>query len=171
MVAHGSKALLAHVDPSDQGFARIVEKETFPAMKNGFWGRASFFTPIPAGSPHTDFVSVLAAGDQSTLEIGYYQGVWQLTFYPTAGGEMPQGSTTMVPRNAWVCLEFHIQRTAPLIEIFIDGGSVAQYMGNNLNVPEFTGLKLGYGNHSALAGSDEAYYDDFALDLNRIGCP
>ncbi len=168
--AHGAHSAHAHVTGTDQGHAYLEETQTFPALKDGLWGRASFMTDIPSSAGHTAFASVLN-GTQSLLEVGISNGKWQLTFYEP-GQEHPVGYNTSVPVHEWVCLEWHLQRNAdPLIEVFIDGGSAAKYGYTNQSVPEFTQLRFGFENHSVNDGGTDSYWDDVAINDARIGCP
>lgn len=169
-VAHGTHAMHAFVSENGGGFAYLQETTTFPALADGMWGRASFYTSVATTSGHSDFIDAVA-GTHTALEVGYGNGTWQLTQYPAAGGENPAGYPAMVPRNAWTCLEWHFQRISPQIEVFIDGVSVARYARDGLDVPALTALKLGFGNHSANAPTNESFFDDVVLDTSRIGCP
>lgn len=170
VVAHGAGALRAYVHETSGGFARLIETETFPALAEGLWGRASFRTSIAVTSGHSDFIDAFA-GDRSVLEIGISNGRFQLTHYPPGGGENPAGYDTDVPRDRWACMEWHFQRVSPQIEVFIDGVAVAQFARDGLEVPALTGLGLGFGNHGATDPTNEAFFDDVALGNARLGCP
>ena len=169
MVSGGLQSARSHVNNTGGGFAWFTETSTFPALADGLWGRARFFTSIAETSGHSDFIAIHTATDG--LEIGISQKHWQLTWYPAGGGEHPVGYNTEVPIGRWVCLEWHFQRNAdPLIEVFVDGTSLATYGYQAQNLGPFTDLRLGFGNHSATDPANDAYYDDLAIDAARVGC-
>jgi hypothetical protein len=111
---------------------------------------------------------------------------WQTT------AEMPTtlctvGATTeTITAGAWVCVEWMIDRTKPELHMWIDGvaqnevdvigsggtcsvGTAATWTG-----PEhFTDLDLGFEMWGSDAGPAawEAWYDEFAIGTQRLGCP
>ena len=170
MVAHGNYAAHAHLTEVQGGFAMLRETTTFPELEEGLWGRAYFFTTLPAETGHTGFFSAYV-GENRVFEVGAGGGTWQLTYYPAPGSENPAGYPGEVPTNEWVCFEWHFDRTGtPRIEIFIDGESVAAYENNEGEVAPLTAISLGIDNHSATVGSNDVYLDDIAIDGERIGC-
>jgi hypothetical protein len=171
----GTYAGHAHVDPSEGGFARLKESQTFPALADALWGRASFYTTVAASTGHTAFVSVFIGSGAAILEIGQSTGTWQLTYYDPNGAEAPQANNAQIPRSRWVCLEFHFVRApatgAPLIEVFIDGALADSYLSAGQTLPPFTALGLGVEDHSASAPGDDVFLDDIAIGATRMGCP
>ena len=171
----GTYAAHAHVDPSEGGFARLKESQTFPALADALWGRASFYTTVAASTGHTAFVSVFIGSGAAILEIGQSTGTWQLTYYDPNGAEAPQANVAQIPRSRWVCLEFHFVRApatgGPLIEVFIDGTLADSYLSAGQTVPPFTALGLGIEDHSASPPGDDVFLDDIAIGATRMGCP
>lgn len=169
-VAHGSFAARAHLSETQGGFAILREAVTFPELADSLWGRAYFFTTLPAETGHTGFFSAYVDEDR-VFEVGAGNGTWQLTYYPSPGSENPAGYPGEVPVGEWVCFEWHFDRVgSPRIEIFIDGESVAVYENNEGEVAPLTSVGLGMDNHSATVGSNDVYLDDIAIDAERVGC-
>jgi hypothetical protein len=170
MAAHGQRAAHGHIDPSDQGFATIDEKATFPALAHELWGRAYFYIPIPATDGHTLLVSA-SAGTKEQLEIGISTGNWQLTYYDAGGNEHPVGSMATYPRSKWTCLEWHFTTSGTnFIELYVDGALADSYPTQGKTVQALTTMSLGIQNHSANTPPDDVYIDDVAVDATRINC-
>lgn len=170
-VAHGARAFHAHVASVQGGFARIREMETFPQLADELWGRAFFRTNVPLDAGHTGFIWAMS-GDANVLEIGYGNGNYQLTWYPMPGAENPAGYDVAVPRDQWVCLEWHFDRLAsPQIEVFVDGDLAVDYARDDADIPAFTALQIGIDNHGPTSADNDVWLDDIAIDAARIGCP
>jgi hypothetical protein len=167
--AHGGFAAHAHLTNSGGGFAYLKTKTPFPTLASELWGRAYFFHTIDATVAHNALIKAESNGAQ-TLEVGQSQGKVQLTFYPPSG-EAPAGYQTAIPAGKWVCLEWHMSKTLPQIELYADGTSIAQlkYMGAS-SVPSLSDIELGFETHSANSATDDVYFDDVALDAKRVGC-
>jgi hypothetical protein len=167
--AHGGHAALAHIANAGGGFAYIRAKSPFPQLASGMWGRAYVFHTIDATVGHNALVKAESpAGD--VLEVGQGGGKVQLTFYPPSG-EKPVGYPTAIPRGTWTCMEWHMAKASPQIELFVDGTSIATYAYSGAEVvPAFTSVKLGIETHSANTSTDDVYLDDIAIDGARIGC-
>ncbi len=95
-------------------------------------------------------------------------------------------SETITP-GKWVCVEWMVDRTKPELHMWLDGvaqtqvdvsgggGTCAYGTGTTWQGPEhFTELDLGWevwGNDAAPGGSWEAWFDEFALGTEKLGCP
>jgi hypothetical protein len=168
-VAHGKNAALAHLIDTGGGFAMLRETSTFPALADDLWGRAYFYTTVSSSASHTGFVSAYVQ-DQRVLEVGQYNGQWQLTYYDP-NKEYPAGYPDAIPQNKWVCLEWHFSRTGPkLIEVFVDGAATVSYDANGHQPGQLTAAAIGIDNHGANPAPNDAYWDDVAIDAKRVGC-
>ena len=168
-VHHGGFAAHAHLSNAGGGFANIRTKTPFPKLAGDLWGRAYVLQTVDATVGHNALVKMESSG-AGVLEVGQSQGKVQLTFYPPTG-ENPAGYATSIPEAAWTCLEWHMAKTAPQIELFADGVSLATYTyGGAATIPSFTAIKLGLETHSSNTSTDDVYIDDVALDGARIGC-
>lgn len=166
---HGGYAARAHLANAGGGFANIRTKAPFPKLASDFWGRAYVFHTIDATVGHNALVKV-ESGAGGVLEVGQSQGKVQLTFYPPSG-EAPAGYASSIPEAKWTCLEWHMAKAAPQIELFADGVSLASYTYSGAaTVPAFTAIKLGIETHSSNTSTDDVYIDDVAFDAARLGC-
>jgi hypothetical protein len=168
-VRRGGFAAHAHLASTGGGFANIRTKAPFPALASDLWGRAYVLQTVDATVGHNALVKMESNG-AGVLEVGQSMGKVQLTFYPPTG-ENPAGYATSIPEAKWTCLEWHMAKTAPQIELFADGVSLASYTYSGAAaIPTFSAIKLGLETHSSNTSTDDVYIDDVALDRARIGC-
>jgi hypothetical protein len=93
-------------------------------------------------------------------------------------------TTEMFPPGKWVCVEWMMNRTKPEMHMWLDGqaqtevdvsgtaGTCAIGMATTWQGPEhFTELVLGWEVYGNDAGSWEAWFDEFAVGTQRLGCP
>ncbi len=165
-VAHGTHAARAHVKAQGGGFAFLKETKTFPALADGLWARAYVYISVDPTVGHHAFSKV------GRMEIGESSESVQLTFYPQAGGENPSiYDSAKIPHDAWQCLEWHVSKTSPQIQVYRNGALIASYTySGGSAVPSLDAFSIGLETHVSTPSENDFYFDDVAIDGQRVGC-
>jgi hypothetical protein len=112
---------------------------------------------------------------------------------PEIGDPPPQvqcaiaGTTETITPGKWVCFEWMVDRTKPELHVWLDGvpqtevdvsgggGTCAYGTAPTWQGPDhFTELDLGWevwGNDTTSLGVWEAWFDEFAIGTEKLGCP
>ncbi|MDX2054841.1 MAG: hypothetical protein SFV15_20730 [Polyangiaceae bacterium] len=169
-VAHGQHAAHFHMDPG-KAHAYISESKTYPALDREAYGRM-YFRLEPAGPPsHTVFVSGGIMDGTAHLELGNYDGGWQLTFWSPNKGEDIGVGTAKYPVNQWSCIEWHFNDRPGEIEVWVDGVSRgSKTRTENDWTDGFKEIAFGLYLFSSVDHATDLYLDDIVLNNQRVGC-
>lgn len=176
----------------------LVNRSIFPAPNNTFWGRAFIYYVSDANSQlaggHCTFADAsgpVAGNDNST-----FYTWWRLSTFGNLAincehGDGGAGAAPRLPVNQWACLEW--QYKGPVgapngtlantneVHLYLDGNQLAatdagsETADNTAGVaPIYDAFRIGfetYGyQYNPTPAYFEMYYDEVALDFNRIGC-
>ena len=206
-VAHGKYALhLQGLGSGSDDWATLFAKNVPAALKSATtFGRASmYFSTGASASLHIQFPFAGSNGTGSGtgpaplaqlryLEVGSYNGQWQLSFdihdvTPNIEDSTYAGST--IPTGKWVCIEWELEDQPDRITLWVSGAQVGVFDNMHINYSS-DGIKSGgtfyQGKTGGLIGvfdtfgigfhdwhptkAFDVYYDDVVLDMKRIGCP
>jgi hypothetical protein len=186
IVSHGTHAMHLHIPgsppPGAGGYAFIITKNAPTALRSHHFGRANIHaTPrIPSGNqqlliagtgavPALDhlFVAVRAVGWMRRLELK--------TVSEQAETWLNQSS---VPDARWACFEWEMDASPGRISLFVDGKPLGAFNAAVGADPLSFGFDVfGFGFYGASPNTGpvadqpiDLYYDDIALDAERIGC-
>ena len=191
--ARGSRSL--HVHTLNRGYEQALAQvaKIFPMPDNSFYGRAFMFLMGPAPQPHTTFFvasGTLPGGNMPTLlRYGGQFGLFLANYigkdeYQHAGVDMGGTWTdaTPLPTDRWACLEWQYDGAHNAMRLWLDEVPIARMsvLGKSADccpdspwtAPPYRAFALGweiYSNTDKVAGYD-VWYDEVALDPNRIGC-
>lgn len=165
----------------------VVNRSIFPAPHNTFWGRAFLYYVGDANSavPNGHATYADASGNISGSKSFYTW--WRVSTFGSFGlncehGDQGVGTSTRLPTNRWVCLEWQYRGDASnTFALFLDGNQLATTTAltatsdnPNGNAPAYDAFRLGwevYGyQYNPTPKVFDMYYDEVVLDYNRIGC-
>lgn len=166
----------------------------FP-RRAGFYGRVMFFAPAAPRTTHAAIIqgSGRIEGTTNRATLGYGGGsgdvIWA-NFGGSGGGlcgDCWLASTTAIPVGRWACLEWYFDAENQETRLYLDGEEVADVRATpgadysaagtrgTWTAPTFDKVTLGWESYIldviGGAGDQVAYFDDLALDEDRIGCP
>ena len=192
-VYRGARAM--RVNAAASGPRRItLSGAALAALGGSHWGRIFYKVQTPAPRPATGVVhSTLVAGAaqspvSGTIEVRVVDTVENsagrqqfLYNVQPAGGrsEFGKGSTYDWSYDGnWHCAEWHVDYATQGYHYYFDGAEVASIAitngaGNftNSEIPlAFTSLSVGWNNYQTSTPGFVAWFDEIALDPNRIGC-
>jgi hypothetical protein len=175
----GTHARHVHIDslaPNDSGVADIFESQTFGAPNVDFHARAFFYFPtVPPG------LFALIVAQQSAapfdevnaeLSAGQYAAFDQVA----TGGTTYMQSSSVIPTQTWVCLEFAVHFGSPgSLRTAVDGQPLTDDEVDNTTsaTPPIDLLLFGGGfSNQTMTPSDvvDFWMDDLVVDPNPIGC-
>jgi hypothetical protein len=87
---------------------------------------------------------------------------------PDAGSAI---SSTRLPLGEWVCLELEVDSAAHRLNVWMNDNALGD-LSQQADVGKLNllGVGLGYGNASDAWPPYQAWFDEVAVDANRIGC-
>ena len=180
-VAHGKYALRVRCPvPSNKTWAFILRQPLPEALRQHYFGRVyMYITPAPPAR-HTIFIMGGTPGfpNNKFEEVATANGRWQLTYVDLRpnGDKEDYHSGGNPPLNRWFCLEWEFNDHPNHAKIWVDGQLVyetdftvkARNAMSDL-VGGFTDVAFGFRLWGAAPQAFDIYYDDIALDTQRIG--
>lgn len=184
--ARGKKSLHVRVPNDGWHHDMVVNRSSFPAPNNTFWGRAFVYyvsdasSGVPGG--HSTFLDASGSvhGDKT------FYTWWRASTFPNLGLNCEHGDASVVtgqamPTNRWVCLEWHFQGDASnQVALYLDGNLLAHTSKTTETLdnaqgaaPVYDAFRLGYEVYGARGSSPktfEMYYDEVVLAPKRVGC-
>jgi hypothetical protein len=189
--ARGSKA--AHFHTANNEYSYILEKKTFPAVGNVFWGRMFLYIdalPVTPDGAHFTWLEAVGTGDPSKVREG---GQYRKFGVGSDGG--PTGDWTNIdqdpapatvkeiPEKQWLCLEWQYKGDSDETHFYVDGVEhpslhtfpAVPHQANSTvsyHLPQFTSIWLGWWLYQASPMPDhyDVWLDEVAIDRARIGC-
>jgi hypothetical protein len=188
--AHGKYAAQFHGLAGITGYDFLIGKN-LPALRTHLFGRAFIFIDPKLPTGHTGLM--FAGGDGfphwKYLEVGGVRGGYQLNFVALVpgGGEVPFRLTCPVnvngcipvvkmPVQTWTCMEWEFNDQPDQAVVEDDGTTIGSASPISFNgqttglVGGFTALGFGFYDWHPDPASFDLYYDDIAVDAQRIGC-
>jgi hypothetical protein len=163
------------------------------ALGGSHWGRVFYKVQTPAPTPASGVVhSTLVAGAATspvsgTIEVrvvdtvedttGHHQFLYNVQ--PNGRAEFGKGSPySWTYDGNWHCAEWHVDYATQSYHYYFDGTeitsiAIANGAGNftNSEIPTvFSSLSVGWNNYQASSPGFVAWFDEIAMDVNRIGC-
>ena len=163
------------------------------ALGGSHWGRVFYKVETPAPMPASGVVhSTLVAGSATspvsgTIEVrvvdtvedttGHHQFLYNVQ--PTARAEFGKGSAySWTYDGKWHCAEWHVDYATQSYHFYFDGTEVTSIAINNgagnftnSEIPTvFSSLSVGWNNYQTSTPGFVAWFDEIAMDLNRVGC-
>jgi hypothetical protein len=87
---------------------------------------------------------------------------------PDAGGAV---SSTQLPLGEWVCLELEVDTNAHHLNVWMNGNELGDMSAAvDVGKLDLLSVGLGYGGASDAWPAYDAWFDEIAVDANRIGC-
>jgi hypothetical protein len=179
-VAHGKYALLARCPaPSHETWAFIMAKNLPPELRRHHFGRAYVYITPKLPARHTIFLTAGTTGfpHYKYQEVATYNGRFQLTYVDQKnGGEDWHSGGSDVPLDRWFLLEWEFNDDPDMASVWVDGEKVydtpftfgpARETANL--VGGFVEAGFGFRLWGAAPSAFDIYYDDIAIDTNRIG--
>ncbi len=196
--ARGTHAL--HITQNGNGLSYIIEKTTFPAVNNTYYGRVFVyfkslpFTTTDGGMPYAHWTMVAGSGTGVTGEVRLSgqlvnkRNTWGVgTDNQTASGtgdwtngdDDPPGNPTAIPQNQWMCIEWMHKGDTSETQFWWDGtlhpslSTTSSMHGGNNNpflLPKFTQVWIGWQEYQDSTERFEMWIDEIAIDSQRIGC-
>lgn len=192
-VYRGARAM--RVNAAASGPRRItLSGGALAALGGSHWGRIFYKVQAPAPQPAAGVVhSTLVAGEATspvsgTIEVRVVDTVenssgkqqFLYNVQPTGGrSEFAKGSSYDWSYDGnWHCAEWHVDYATQAYHYYFDGAEVAAIAitngaGNfaNSEIPlAFTSLSVGWNNYQTSTPGFVAWFDEIALDPDRIGC-
>lgn len=168
VVYRGGGALRAEITAS-RGYA-FVRTDTSPAVGSGdYWFRAYVRFPSGVALTHFNFGYSAPSG---TAGVSYYiQDGRPYAFMEETMTSHP--TTVMLPRDVWICLEYHlvVSDTDGAVEIFVDGVSARSMTGvDTLVDAAYDRLAAGITYSASKQGPTTMYLDEVAVGTSRLPC-
>lgn len=159
-VHSGTHAVHVHA-PNGTGNGYILATKGFPATD--FWGRVWIRVTSAAGG-HQCLMALNAANDQVRLlnEMGSGELSTNLR-----SSDKINGHATKMPQDTWFCFEWH--QTPNSLNVYHDGAEVTDAAAT-WSVPNVASIQMGLMRFQSGNGNADLYYDDVALNSERIGC-
>jgi hypothetical protein len=180
--AHGRFALqVSCPKPSFKTWSFIRAKHLPAALRQHQFGRVNMYVTPKPPARHTILIMSGTDGfpNNKFQEVATTRGGWQLTYVdlrPNGDKEDYHVSTVPVPPGRWFCLEWEFNDLPNRSTIWVDGKQVYQASFASKRTGETSGLIGGFGEIAfgfRLWGSApeafDVYYDDIAIDTQRIG--
>lgn len=165
----------------------LVNRTIFPAPNNTFWGRAFVYYVKDASNDYPNGHCTLADASGKVHGSKDFYTWWRVSTYGNflincERGDGSASTPVRMPTNRWACLEWHYQGDASnTITLFMDGN---QLVATNKTTstsdnpaglaPVYDAFRIGWENYNYQYNPTpkqfEMYYDEIALDFNRIGC-
>ncbi|HEV3190117.1 MAG TPA: hypothetical protein VGY54_06445 [Polyangiaceae bacterium] len=197
----GKQAL--HISaPAGSNHMGLIAKEgapLFPIAGNAFYGRMMMWlSGYPSGGNHWNTVQASGLLPNSTQTAKYAWGGdgtlgaitagYTIRITPDAGTQLYdcyKQSTTPIPVQKWVCVEWKFDGVANEMHYWLDGQSppgvdviktggvcvTPPPPGGIWQAPVFSNLSLGWQQPNPSTAAIEMWVDEVAVDTQRIGCP
>jgi hypothetical protein len=182
------------INAAASGARRVtLSGATVTALGSSHWGRVFYKVQTPAPKPASGVVhSTLVAGAATspvsgTIEVrvvdtvedttGHHQFLYNVQ--PNGRAEFGKGSPySWTYDGNWHCAEWHVEYATQSYHYYFDGTeitsiAIANGAGNftNSEIPMvFSSLSVGWNNYQTSSPGFVAWFDEIAMDVNRIGC-
>jgi hypothetical protein len=172
--ASSGHSLHVHVDTGSDTTVGIIEKKTFPALKGGFYARAFIFIPSASstslftGDRHTRLIYGLGANPYNEYALGIWNGGLIQNHYSPNDDSV---DTQMLPPfDQWFCLEYHLDATTGTVAAYLDDVEIVALRHSGWPSTNITQLMFGADRFGNFPVAEEIWFDDIAVDTQRIGC-
>jgi hypothetical protein len=166
----GAASLHVHQDTTTTG-ATAVAIATLAYPMPDFYIRAYVFAPAGFGGPTVTFLRAQeSTAGQFSLDV---------TLSPPALGthaartNVNRTSTTLLPLNRWVCVEWHVNvATSGFMNVSLDGQPINSLSAtqDTSNSPPYDWLVIGLDNSGGSFSARDLWLDEVILDGAPIGC-
>jgi hypothetical protein len=177
----GTRALASAIAMAGQHRAER-SLEALGAARGEHWGRVfykvetPFFVPS-GGVVHSTLVALLASNECRVVDTvlapdGSHQFLFNLPDDSCCTGSSYDYDTY---DGEWHCAEWHVRASDQSYEFYIDGTEVEDiafsYGGDDrAHIEEFDAIAVGWRNYQTADTPYESWFDDLAIDDERIGC-
>jgi hypothetical protein len=182
------------INAAASGARRItLSGAAIAALGGSHWGRVFYKVQTPAPRPASGVVhSTMVAGAATspvsgTIEVrvvdtvedttGHHQFLYNVQ--PNGRAEFGKGSPySWTYDGGWHCAEWRVDYATQSYHFYFDGTeitsiAIANGAGNftNSEIPMvFSSLSVGWNNYQTSSPGFVAWFDEIAMDVNRIGC-
>jgi hypothetical protein len=177
--AHGKYALLVRCPaPSMRTFAFLAATQAPPELRQHHFGRAYVYVTPKLPARHTILITAGTPGfpKYKYEEVATLNGRFQLTFVDQIdGGEDWHSGGPDIPLDRWFRLEWEFDDHPNRATVWVDGEKVYEtpftfkQLGGDGLVGGFTDVAFGFRLWGAAPEAFDVYFDDIALDTQRIG--
>jgi hypothetical protein len=183
VAAHGRYSVHFHVPADANTYGFIITRSAPTALRSHYFGRASFYAApdLPVGNQQ-----LVIAGNGTFPKLSHFflspaaLGWMQIVTLTTVAGESEtwlHGAS--LPDARWACMEWEMNDIPGRTTLFVDGKRIDSYdiTVTDKSVPFGGFVEFGFGYYAAAPNNGpvvshptDIYYDDIALDTERIGC-
>jgi hypothetical protein len=163
-----------HVNAGGDTGVGIVEKLTFPALKNGFFSRAFIFIPstnstaLFTGDRHTRLMYGHGTNPYGEYALGIWNGgIIQNHFSPT---DDSVDTKMLPPFDQWFCLEYELDASTGRVAAYLDGNEIVALRHTGWPATNIDSLMFGAERYGTFAVAEEIWFDNLAVSSTRIGC-
>ena len=179
------------ISPTNNGERRIYHPADMLGAEH--WGRVYYRVQLPVPDPfvHSTLVTFYGKGPtvgnaefrlvdtvKDAKSGGFAGGKHQFLYnvQPNGAEFGKGGSYDYSFEDKWHCAEWHVDAADQSYHFYFDGKDVlnftkgaGNYSGSELPT-SFSEVRLGWNNYQSAAPGFTAWFDDFALDDQRVGC-
>lgn len=163
-----------------RAFVRTAVGQVFPNPRNEVFGR--LWTYVEPGHPDSHNYLMAAEGQLDGARVQYrldsnrgrlnarYTNPKTISEH---GGLMDFGPNQVtMPTRKWFCIEWHIDGARDRMSVWLDGNLITTTSDARWKAAAFEFLEIGFRTYQKPdeAPSYDVWYDDVALDDERIGC-
>jgi hypothetical protein len=154
--------------------AAVGETQTFPM--SDFFVRAFFYQPSPAPTQNQALLfAIQSVSPYSQLSIEVDSSDELITYNNIMSPSLYQQSTTTLPTDRWVCVEWEVVATASgTTHVWIDGTEVTALHAtqNLLASPPISLLQFGVSVYKPAVAvpAHDLWFDEVVVDGARVGC-
>jgi len=146
------------------------------------WGRVFYKVDFPSPKPrtylHTTFVSLFGPSGENRIvdSVEAPNGTHQWLFNIPSDRCCSSSGYNWKFDAAWHCAEWYVDSAAKTFRFFSDSAEVTQVsFTNRANAPmsNYTAIAIGatfYQSNGSIASPFTMWFDDLAIDDNRVGC-
>lgn len=178
----GAKALRSAIGTNGQYRIRR-DLTSFGALATSHWGRIFYKVKTPVamfnGYIHNTFVAFghpdEGNGSESRVvdTVMGPQGTHQFLFNMPDDQCCASSSYDFTYDANWHCAEWHVDGATGSYQFFYDGAEVEEIAVTNetdARIDSFDSIIVGWINYQSPSSPNEGWFDDLALDEERIGC-
>jgi hypothetical protein len=178
----GKYVLQAHLPAgAARGYALIGTTRLPETLREHAFGRAYVFITPNGPTRHTvlTYAGTASWPNANFLEVGMYQGTFQLSYQQNLTTTPPRGETVThgkpLPLGKWFCLEWEVNDSPDTVTVWVDGEPMNSEVfafktfGNTNLVKGFADFGFGVRVWGPVPDAYDIYYDSIAFDSKRIG--
>jgi len=169
----------------------VSQTRTLPALGDAFFARVRMYIAArPTEFFHWSFTEARGKDVRGTvvryggISVGCQPGMFcrnsfffqikPLVYGPDEGGSASDDLTLVIPEKKWLCLEWYLNSRTMEARLWWDGEErpKAHYLADKPTpFPAFDRFYLGWALYqSGATGPWEVWFDDLAIDDQRVGC-